>query len=255
VIRDSDNEIVGDTQNIGLPPLQGEGSGGDGVPARDAPRITIHDSRITLRSLGAAPYLDTWRAMQSFTDARSADTPDEIWMVQHPPVYTYGVAGRAEHLPSADTGIPVIKVDRGGQVTYHGPGQIVGYTLVDLRRRGLTVRGLVRSLEQAAIDTLAEFGLHGERRKDAPGVYVADAKVAAVGLRIRNGCSYHGLSLNVDMDLSPFAAIDPCGYPDLRVTQLRDLGVQASVEHVGERLLSNLVYQLELEKQTMKDAR
>ena len=193
--------------------------------------------------------------MQSFTEARVADTPDEIWLLQHPPVYTYGVAGRAEHLPSIDTVIPVIKVDRGGQVTYHGPGQIVVYTLIDLRRRGLTVRSLVRSLEQAVIDTLAELEVHGERREGAPGVYVADAKVAALGLRIRNGCSYHGLSLNVDMDLSPFAAIDPCGYPDLRVTQLRNLGVSASIEHVGERLLSNLICQLDPEQQNMKDSR
>jgi lipoyl(octanoyl) transferase len=183
--------------------------------------------------------------MRSFTDTRASATPDEIWLLQHPPVYTYGVAGRAEHLPSADNAIPVIKVDRGGQVTYHGPGQLVAYVLIDLRRRGLTVRGLVRSLEQGTLDLLAELGLPGERSAGAPGVYVAGAKVAALGLRIRNGCSYHGLSLNVDMDLTPFNAIDPCGYPDLRVTQLSDLGIHAPIEHVAERLVSNLVCELE----------
>ena len=183
--------------------------------------------------------------MRSFTDSRTSETPDEIWLLEHPPVYTYGVAGRAEHLPSADTAIPVIKVDRGGQVTYHGPGQLVAYVLIDLRRRGLTVRSLVRSLEQAMLDLLAELGLNGERKDGAPGVYVAGAKVAALGLRIRNGCSYHGLSLNVDMNLAPFNAIDPCGYPDLRVTQLSDLGIHAPIEHVAERLVSNLVRELE----------
>jgi lipoyl(octanoyl) transferase len=183
--------------------------------------------------------------MKSFTEARTAQTPDEIWLLEHPPVYTYGVAGRTEHLPAPETAIPVIKVDRGGQVTYHGPGQLVAYVLVDLRRRGLTVRGLVRCIEQAVIDLLAELAMVGERSDGAPGVYVGGAKVAALGLRIRKGCSYHGLSLNVDMDLAPFEAIDPCGYPDMRVTQLRDLGVQTPIGHVAERLVSNLQKQLE----------
>ena len=218
-----------------------------------APRFTIHESRITVRSLGTASYVETWNAMRSFTDTRTPDTPDEIWVLQHPPVYTYGVAGRTEHLPGTDTGIPVIKVDRGGQVTYHGPGQLVAYVLVDLRRRGLTVRSLVRALEQAVLDVLAEVGLTGERSAGAPGVYVAGAKVAALGLRIRNGCSYHGLSLNVDMDLTPFNAIDPCGYPDLRVTQLRDLGIHAPIEHIAERLVSNLGCELEYSR--IKDPR
>ncbi len=201
--------------------------------------ITNHDLRVTVRRLGTAAYAETLQAMKSFTEARNPETPDELWLLQHPPVYTYGVAGRVEHLPSR-TQVPVIKVDRGGQVTYHGPGQLVAYALIDLRRRGLTVRGLVHCLEQSAIELLAEFGMRGERTAGAPGVYVAGAKVAALGLRIRNGCSYHGLSLNVDMDLSPFEAIDPCGYPGLRVTQLRDLGVRLPIEQVGERLLSNL---------------
>jgi lipoyl(octanoyl) transferase len=183
--------------------------------------------------------------MKSFTDARTSNTPDELWLLEHPPVYTYGVAGRAEHLPDPDTAIPVIKVDRGGQVTYHGPGQLVAYVLVDLRRRGLTVRSLVRCLEQAVLDLLGELDVSGERNEGAPGVYVAGAKVAALGLRIRNGCSYHGLSLNVDMDLTPFQAIDPCGYAGMHVTQLRELGVQTPIEHVAERLVSNLQRGLE----------
>jgi lipoyl(octanoyl) transferase len=159
-------------------------------------------------------------------------------------VYTYGVAGRPEHLPAGETAVPLIKVDRGGQVTYHGPGQLIAYVLLDLRRRGMTVRTLVRSIEQSVIDLLAELNISGERNEGAPGVYVNGAKIAALGLRIRNGCSYHGLSLNVDMDLAPFEAIDPCGYPDMRVTQLRDLGVEASMVHIGERLLSKLQVQL-----------
>jgi len=206
--------------------------------------VTRHSSLLSVKELGIVPYLSVWEAMRAFTDARTPDTPDEIWLLQHPPVYTYGVAGRAEHLPDSDNGIPVIQVDRGGQVTYHGPGQLVAYVLLDLRRRGLTVKGLVRNLEQAAIDTLSEVGLTAQRHPGAPGVYVEGAKVAALGLRIRKGCSYHGLSINVDMDLTPFDAIDPCGYPGLRVTGLRNLGVTAPIDEVSERLLSNLVLEL-----------
>jgi lipoyl(octanoyl) transferase len=203
--------------------------------------VTRHSPLVTVKHLGTVPYLPTYEAMRAFTDARTPETPDEIWLLQHAPVYTYGVAGRAEHLPQSDNGIPVIKVDRGGQVTYHGPGQLIAYVLLDLRRRGLAVKSLVRSLEQAAIDALSGLGLATQRHPGAPGVYVAGAKVAALGLRIRNGCSYHGLSVNVDMDLSPFDAIDPCGYPGLRVTALRNLGVNARMDEVGERLLSHLV--------------
>jgi len=182
--------------------------------------------------------------MKSFTAARTPATADEIWLLQHPPIYTYGVAGRFEHLPSSDCGIPLLKVDRGGQVTYHGPGQLVAYALLDLHRRGLTVRSLVRALEQAVIDLAFDFGISAARREDAPGVYVQDAKLAALGLRIRHGSSYHGLSLNVDMDLAPFRAIDPCGYAGLEVTQLRDLGVCASIEDTGDRLVSKLTGRL-----------
>jgi lipoyl(octanoyl) transferase len=200
--------------------------------------------RGSVRRLGLADYVSTWRAMREFTDSRSADTPDELWLLEHPPVYTYGVAGRVEHLPHGDTAIPVIKTDRGGQVTYHGPGQAIAYALIDLRRARLTVRSLVGRLEQAVLDLLQDYDVRGERRAGAPGIYVGGAKVAALGLRIRSGRSYHGLSLNVDLDLAPFAAIDPCGYPGLAVTRLRDLGIVESVAGVSERLAHHLIEQL-----------
>jgi len=203
-----------------------------------APR-TQH-AALVVRKLGLSDYEKTWRVMQSFTVARSAGTPDELWLVEHPPVYTLGLNGKPEHLPRTENGIPVIKVDRGGQITYHGPGQIVVYTLLDLRRRGLGVRALVRKLENAVIELLADYGIEANGRDDAPGVYVAGAKVAALGLRVRNGCCFHGLSLNVDMDLSPFRAIDPCGYPGLQVTQLRDLGIDEQAETVADKLLAKL---------------
>jgi len=194
-----------------------------------------------VRRLGIAEYEPLWRAMQSFTTGRSAGTRDEIWVLEHPPVYTLGVAGKSEHLPRVDNGIPVIKIDRGGQITYHGPGQIVVYLLLDLRRRGIGVRTLVRRMEQAVIDLLGEYAIAARNKVEAPGVYVDEAKIAALGLRVKNGCCYHGLALNVDMDLSPFHAINPCGYPGLAVTQLRDLGVSASAEAVGEQLVKHLM--------------
>ena len=197
------------------------------------------DARV--RRLGVADYNVTWRAMQSFTASRTAATPDEIWVLQHPPLYTLGVAGKSEHLPRVANGIPVIKVDRGGQITYHGPGQAVAYLLLDLRRRGYGVRTLVRRMEQAVIDFLGEYAIAAAGRVDAPGVYVDDAKIAALGLRVKNGCCYHGLALNVDMDLAPFHAINPCGYPGLAVTQLRDLGIGASVDATAERLVTHLL--------------
>jgi len=178
-------------------------------------------------------------AMRAFTEARHADTLDELWQVEHPPVFTQGLAGKAEHL-LAPGDIPVIRVDRGGQVTYHGPGQVVIYCLLDVRRLGLSVRGLVTALEQAVIELLAAYGVTAQARPNAPGVYVDDAKVASLGLRLRQGRSYHGLSLNVDMDLEPFTRINPCGYPGLRVTQLRDLGVSLTPVTVAEELLSML---------------
>ena len=174
--------------------------------------------------------------MQAFTAQRGAGTPDEIWVTEHPPVYTLGVAGRAAHLPRNRDDIPVMRIDRGGQITYHGPGQAVAYVLLDMKRRGLSVRPLVRLLEHGVIDLLSQYGVSAEARADAPGVYVGAAKIAALGLRISRGCCYHGIVLNVAMDLSPFHAIDPCGYPGLAVTQLRDLGVDDGVGRVGERL-------------------
>lgn len=178
--------------------------------------------------------------MQRFTAERGPQTADELWLLQHPPVYTLGLAGREEHLPARDTGIPVVRTDRGGQVTYHGPGQIVIYTLLDLQRLRLGVRALVRRLEGAVIDLLAEYGVEAAGRDDAPGVYVGSAKIAALGLRIRRGCSYHGLAFNVDMDLAPFSEIDPCGYAGLRVTQARDLGITDSLETLGGKLVAAL---------------
>jgi lipoyl(octanoyl) transferase len=159
--------------------------------------------------------------MRAFTDSRDADTPDALWLLEHPPVFTLGQAGRPEHLLAPGT-IPVIQTDRGGQVTYHGPGQLVAYLLLDLRRAGIGIKRLVERLEQAVIDLLAEHGVAAERRADAPGVYVAGAKIASLGLRVRNGCCYHGLALNVDMDLEPFGRINPCGYAGLAVTRLVD---------------------------------
>lgn len=177
-----------------------------------------------VRSLGLVEYEPTWRAMQAFTAQRTADTPDELWLLQHPPVYTQGQAGKPEHL-IAETAIPVIPIDRGGQITYHGPGQIVAYALVDLRRRGYGIRELVTRMEQAVIDVLAGHAIAASRRSGAPGVYVGDAKIAALGLRVKHGCTYHGLAFNVAMDLAPFAAINPCGFPGLAVIDCRSLGL------------------------------
>jgi lipoyl(octanoyl) transferase len=182
--------------------------------------------------------------MKRFTAARTPDTPDELWIVQHPPVYTVGQAGRAAHLPRYGA-IPVERIDRGGQITYHGPGQAIVYALLDLPRRGLKVRELVERLEQAVIDLLGPYNVEAHRRSGAPGVYVAGAKIGALGLRVRHGCSYHGIALNVDMDLAPFAAIDPCGYPGLAVTQCRDLGIADSADALGERLAARIAALIE----------
>jgi lipoyl(octanoyl) transferase len=194
---------------------------------------------LLLRRLGLQPYEPTWAAMRDFTDRRTAGTPSELWLLQHPPVYTLGQAGRPEHL-LAPGAIPVVRTDRGGQVTYHGPGQLVAYLLFDLRAGGLGVRPLVSLLEQAVIDLLAGLGVVAAARPDAPGVYVSGRKIASLGLRVRRGCSYHGVALNVDMDLEPFARINPCGHPGLAVTQLADLGVPMGVEAAGERLAAGL---------------
>ncbi|TDR72041.1 lipoyl(octanoyl) transferase LipB [Paludibacterium purpuratum] len=197
-----------------------------------------------IKFLGLVEYTPTLDAMKALTEARDAETQDEIWLLEHPPVYTLGLAGKTEHLLRTDLPIPVVRTDRGGQVTYHGPGQLVVYPLVDFKRMHIGVRELVRRLEQSVIDTLAEYGIRANGDVDAPGVYVDGAKVASLGLRIKNGAVYHGLSLNVDMDLAPFGWINPCGYPNLRVTHLKDLGVDESVRQVAERLLPQLERQL-----------
>jgi lipoyl(octanoyl) transferase len=192
-----------------------------------------------IRTLGRTEYEPTWRAMQAFTAARTPDTRDEIWLTEHPPVYTLGLAGRRLHL-LRDNGIPAIKVDRGGQITYHGPGQLVAYLLFDLKRQGLGIRSMVREIEASVVQWLDSMGISAYGKPSAPGVYLVlagvEAKIAALGLKVRNGCTYHGLALNVAMDLSPFADIDPCGYKGLAVTQLADLGVVRTVEEAGALL-------------------
>lgn len=199
---------------------------------------------LVVKRLGRVDYEPTFQAMQDFTANRTAETTDELWIVEHPPVYTLGQAGKPEHI-LRDVGIPLVKIDRGGQVTYHGPGQVVIYLLLDLPRLKIKVRELVTAIEQAVIDLLAAYGVAAARRDGAPGVYVGEAKIAALGLRIRNGCSYHGVSLNVDMDLSPFDAINPCGYAGLKVIQTKNLNIPLSVTEAGEHLSQHLLQQLD----------
>ncbi len=194
---------------------------------------------LIIRNLGQRDYVPVWHEMQAFTAARTQGTPDELWVVEHPPVFTLGLNGKAEHLLNPGD-IPVIMVDRGGQVTYHGPGQLVVYTLLDIQRRHLGVKELVRFIEQAIIALLAEYGVPAQGREDAPGVYVAGAKIAALGLRIKKGRTFHGLALNISMDLTPFSQINPCGYVGMTVTQTRDLGIHASLPELRDRLLEHL---------------
>ncbi|MFA7269524.1 MAG: lipoyl(octanoyl) transferase LipB [Sterolibacterium sp.] len=200
---------------------------------------------MVVRRLGVVDYEPTWRAMQRFTAERGADSADEIWLCQHPPVFTQGMAGKPEHL-LRDIGVPVVKIDRGGQITYHGPGQLVVYLLLDLKRRNLKVRDLVTRIEQTVIDLLADYCIAAERLAGAPGVYVRGAKIAALGLRIKNSCCFHGFSLNVDMDLSPYGAINPCGHAGMPVTQLSELCGECGecgdtrMEEVSRRLLDKL---------------
>ena len=203
-----------------------------------------------LRDLGRQPYEPVWRAMQAFTDARDADTPDELWLVEHDPVFTLGQAGKDEHVLMPGD-IPVIHVDRGGQVTYHGPGQIVLYPLLDLRRLKVGVREYVDRIEQAVIDTLAEWNIEGARRDGAPGVYVAGAKVMALGIRVRRGCTFHGLAFNIAMDLEPYRRINPCGYQGLQVTSVVDLGGPSGLDQVKSVLVAQLARQFGL---TVEDA-
>ena len=205
--------------------------------------VIVPTRTILVKHLGLVDYVSTWQAMQDFTSQRDPQSDDEIWLLEHPPVYTQGLAGKPEHLLAA-TSIPVIKTDRGGQITYHGPGQLVAYVLYDLKRAGMSVRALVLRIEQALIDVLQGYGITASRKTSAPGVYVHGAKIAALGLRVRRGCSYHGLSFNVAMDLAPFSAINPCGYAGLEVTDLARLGVRASMSEVTNALTSQLITQL-----------
>lgn len=196
-----------------------------------------------IRRFGRTDYEQTWHAMQAFTMSRTPDTVDELWLTEHDPVYTLGLNRRGVRQPDRED-IPLILVDRGGKITYHGPGQVVVYLMLDLKRKGLTIRQLVSAMENAIIGLLDDFGLKAQARPDAPGVYLDGCKIASLGLRLKNQCSYHGLALNVDMDLSPFTAIDPCGYQGLQVTQLRDLGIALSQQQIADRLLEQLAHQL-----------
>ncbi len=199
---------------------------------------------VVVRRLECVGYLAAWREMQVFNETRGPATTDEIWLLEHPPVFTVGLKGKGRELNNP-LGIPLVHSDRGGDVTYHGPGQRLVYVLMDLQRRRWSVRQLVSNLEQAVIDLLAEFDTPGKRRAGAPGVYVGQKKLAALGLRIRSGCSYHGLALNVNMDLAPFTFIDPCGYPGLEVTQLADIGIATNLQQADRLLLPHLLRNLE----------
>lgn len=203
-------------------------------------RVT-HQSDLIVHSFGLRDYQTIWESMQAFTAARTETTPDELWLLEHPIVFTQGYNSKPEHLKFPGD-IPVIQTDRGGQVTYHAPGQIIAYVLLDLQRRGWGVRQLVSALEQSISSLLASYGITGETRRDAPGVYVNGAKIAALGLRVRHGCCYHGLSLNVAMNLEPFKRINPCGYEEMKVTQLRDLGINTDMGELKDSL-SKLIAQ------------
>ncbi|MCX4188784.1 lipoyl(octanoyl) transferase LipB [Methylophaga sp. OBS3] len=196
-----------------------------------------------IRDLGSQPYQPIWQDMLAFTDARQATTEDELWLSEHSPVFTLGRNGKHEHLLNTDD-IPVVETDRGGQVTYHGPGQLIGYTLFDLRRLGVGVRQMVSILENSVIDVLAEFGIEANARADAPGVYVDHAKIAALGLRVKNGACYHGVSFNIDMDLSPFNRINPCGYAGMAVTDCRQLAISLTMADAKTRFSAALQAQL-----------
>ena len=222
-------------------PLDRSASGS--APVASAPR---EERAALLRDLGRQPYEPVWHAMQRFTDARDADTPDELWLVEHDPVFTLGQAGKPEHVLMPGD-IPVLHVDRGGQVTYHGPGQIVLYPLLDLRRLKVGVREYVCRIEQAIIDTLGDWNIEAVRREGAPGVYVAGAKIAALGIRVRRGCTFHGLAFNIAMDLSPFQRINPCGFEGLQVTSLVDLGGPSGLDAVKPALVGHVAAQFGLE--------
>ncbi|MFC3193039.1 lipoyl(octanoyl) transferase LipB [Marinicella sediminis] len=204
---------------------------------------------LIVRHLGRREYEPVWREMQAFTDQRDADTTDELWLVEHPPVFTQGLAGKAEHVLAAGD-IPVIQVDRGGQVTYHGPGQIVAYPLINLRRHGIGVKSLVHGIEQAIIDTVGLYGVTANRLDNAPGVYVKGDKIASLGLRIRKACSFHGLAFNINMDLEPFQRINPCGFSGLKVIQLSQLADQVDIGIVEQQLVTAFCHELNFSAQT-----
>ncbi len=201
--------------------------------------------RISVRNLGRVEYEPTLAAMREFNASRNASTQDELWLLEHPPVYTLGLAADPAHGPRAANGIPVVQTERGGEITYHGPGQLVVYTLVDLARRGIKVKAFVHLLEQCVINFLVRHEVQAERKPGAPGVYVGGAKIASLGIRVTRGRAWHGLALNVDMDLAPFQAIDPCGYPGLSVVQARDFGVMGTAKEVGIRLARLMAHRLE----------
>jgi lipoyl(octanoyl) transferase len=228
--------------NSASPVSAGDADAACEPPAASTQRIAAAP---VIRRLGLVEYQPTWRAMQRFTDERGAGTPDEIWFLEHPPVFTLGMNANPAHL-LAPGDIPVVRIDRGGQVTYHGPGQLVVYPLLDLRRAQLGVRDLVTALERSVIDYAAQFGIAAECRRNAPGVYVAGRKLASVGIRVRRGASFHGLALNVNVDLEPFGRIDPCGYPGLEMTRLASIGGPASVEVAAEGLQPHLLSALGL---------
>lgn len=207
-----------------------------------SPADPIHQDLI-VRDLGQVEYTTTWQAMKDFTEQRTEQTADEIWLLQHPRVFTQGQAGKAEHV-LAPGDIPVIQVDRGGQVTYHGPGQLVGYLMIDIRRKGMGARDLVSRIEQAIVATLAELDIESAPRADAPGVYTGNKKIASLGLRIRHGRSFHGLALNIDMDLEPFQRINPCGYQGMQMTQVQDWVESPDFSHISSRLAHHLQQQL-----------
>lgn len=228
----------------------------DAIAIADAPlssRFEPSLANTSIRRLRVADYVPVWHAMQDFTSARTPQTADEIWLVQHPPVYTLGLNGDEAHLLDRDTGIPLVRTDRGGQITYHGPGQIVVYLLLDLKRLNLGVNDLVKKEELAIIDLLRERGVAAWRKAGAPGVYVGSAKVAALGLRVKRGCCYHGMALNVNMDLAPYQAINPCGYPGHTVTQTSDLGIDEAPEVLGEQLARKTLRLIHLMRELAKE--
>lgn len=212
--------------------------------AKIPPQASSREAAVRVRVLGRTMYATTFARMREFTDARNAATPDEIWLTEHAPVYTLGLAAKRAHLLDAGD-IPVVASDRGGQITYHGPGQLIAYLLIDLHRRAIKVRELVHLVEAALIESLAAYGIAGERQPGMPGVYVAGAKIAALGLKVKRGYCYHGASLNVDLDLGPFSGINPCGYADLRSTSIGLLGASAGVADAGRRLAAHLQAALE----------